>query len=85
MRFDNTEKIISKYFDEKYIHEMEISTNNLQEKLGNYNDLYVLIEDMYVRDVSEVLRVYFAFGKIIEKENSDVEEFKLMVKKQEGW
>ena len=74
----NKNKIYS-FFDKNYIEETGLSTNNLQEKLGNYKDLYVLINNMYVRDLTESLKLYFVSGKLTEKENLKTEEFGLMV------
>ena len=74
----NKNKIYS-FFDNNYIEETGLSTNNLQEKLGNYKDLYVLIDNMYVRDLTESLKLYFVSGKLTEKKNLKTEEFGLMV------
>lgn len=67
------------FFDENYIKETGISTENLQNKLGNYKDLYILIKDMYVRDITMNLKAYFVFGSITEKETLKTEDFQLMV------
>ena len=74
-----TKNQIYNFFDKDYIHEAGIFKNNLQEKLGNYNDLYVLIKDMYVSDMSGFLKVYLVSGTLTEKENLKKEEFKLMI------
>ncbi len=78
-KVENNKKRIYSFFEKDYITETELSIDNIQEKLGNYNDLYVLIEDMYVRDITETLRIYFVFGNITEKDNSRTENFELMV------
>ena len=70
----NKRSLIS-FFDEGYIIETSLSTDNIQEKLGNYNDLYVLIENMYIKDITVNLKAYFIFGTLTEK----TKDFKLMV------
>lgn len=76
---ENGKKRIYNFFDKKYVEETGLTVDNLQNKLGDYNDLYVLVKDMYVRDLSGYLRVYFAFGTLTEKQTLKSEEFKLMV------
>lgn len=72
------EKIYN-FFDEEYIKETKLSPANIQEKLGNYNDLCVLIEDMYVRDITNSERMYFVKGTLTEKDTLKTEEFELMI------
>lgn len=76
---DNRKKRIYGFFEENYIKETGLTTENIQQKLGNYNDLYIIINDMYVRDITENLQVYFVYGDIIEKQNLQTKEFDLMV------
>ena len=76
---ENKRKRIYNFFNENYIQETNLSIDNLQDKLGNYNDLYVLIKEMYVRDITEYCKVYFVFGNIIEKQTLEKEDFKLMI------
>lgn len=76
---ESTKKRIYNFFDENYIKETGLTVNNIQEKLGNYNDLYVLIEDMYVRDVTITLKLYFVSGTITEKDTAKRENFKLII------
>ena len=72
-------KKIYDFFDEKYINETGLTIDNLQQKLGNYKNLYVLINDMYVRDITLTLRAYFVSGTIIEKISQNSESFQLMI------
>jgi len=74
-----TKKRIYDFFDENYIKETGLTIDNLQEKLGNYKDLHVLIEDMYVRDISLGHKIYFASGTITEKRNANSQKFQLML------
>lgn len=76
---DNRKKRIYGFFEENYISETGLTTENIQEKLGNYNELYIMINDMYVRDITENLKVYFVYGDMTEKENFQTKEFGLMV------
>lgn len=76
---ENTKKRIYSFFDEDYITKTGLSTDNLQKKLGNFNNLYVLIEEMYVRDITENLKVYFVFGNITEKLTMKSGKFQLMI------
>lgn len=78
LKEQTVQKIYSS-FEEKTIKEMELSTNNIQEKLGTYNDLYVLIEDIYVRDIQENIKIYFVFGTLTEKDTEEAEKFQLMI------
>ena len=74
-----TKKRIYDFFDENCVKEIGLTIENIQEKLGNYNDLNVLIEDMYVRDVTENIKLYFISGIITEKEKTTKENFKLII------
>lgn len=76
---ENNKNKIYCYFAENYIKETKLNTDNLQDKLGDYKDLYVLIKDMYVRDISGFLKVYFAFGTLTEKQTLETEDFELMI------
>jgi len=67
------------FFNEKYIKESGLTTNNIQEILGSYKNLYVLINEMYVRDITETTKMYFVFGNLINKDTLNKEEFELMV------
>lgn len=79
IEIENTKKRIYNLFDEDYVEETGISISNVQEKLGNYDNLHVFIKDMYVRDLSGYLRLYFTFGTITDKETLKTEDFKLMI------
>ena len=76
---ENYKKQIYSYFDESLIKEMGLTLDNLQEKLGDYNNLYILIKDMYVRDITETIKIYFVLGSLTEKDTLRTEEFELMV------
>lgn len=76
---ENTKTRICNFFEEDYIQKSDMSIDELKDKLGNYRDVYILIKDMYVRDLSGYLKMYFAFGTITEKENLNTEDFKLMI------
>lgn len=76
---ESTKKRIYNFFDENCTKEIGLTTNNIQEKLGNYKDLHVLIEDMYVKDITTTLKMYFVSGTITEKENSKSENFRLVI------
>ncbi|MBQ2835441.1 MAG: hypothetical protein IJE68_01205 [Clostridia bacterium] len=78
-KIENSQKRIYNFFDDNYIKETGLSTDNIKEKLGNYNNLYILIKDMYVRDLTESIKIYFTFGTLTEKDNSKIENFGLMV------
>ncbi len=58
---------VYKCLDEKFISENKITLNNIQEKLGNYEDVITLIDNIYYADVDEFLKIYFVDGKVIEK------------------
>lgn len=75
----NRKKRIYNFFPEDYVQETGLSIDNLKDKLGNYNDLFILIDDMYVRDITDVLKVYFVNGTIVEKQTLETEKFSLMV------
>ena len=79
LQIENRKKRIYGFFEENYISETGLTTENIQENLGNYNDLYVIINDMYVRDVTENLKVYFVYGDITEKQDFHTKEFGLMI------
>ena len=72
-------KRIYDLFDESYKRETGLTVENIQEKLGNYKDVHVLIEDMFVRDITITLKLYFVSGTITEKETSQKEKFELIV------
>lgn len=74
-----TKKRIYNFFDEKYISETGLTVNNIQEKLGNYKELDILIEDMYVRDITIDLKLYFISGTLTETATMKKEQFKLSV------
>lgn len=76
---EGTKKKIYNWIAEENIQESEISIDNIQEKLGNYKDLNVFIKNMYTRELSTNLTMYFVFGTIMEKDNSLTKDFKLMV------
>lgn len=87
---DNIEKEMAKeieanknrlygFFDEIYKNEIGLTITNIQEKLGNYKDLYVLIEDMYVQDITITLKLYYVFGTITEKATANKQEIQLMI------
>jgi len=66
--------------DDEYIKANNVTVENIGEKLGNYKDVVVLINDMYVLDLSEDLQVYFAEGSVTEKsEASKKDKFKMMI------
>lgn len=79
VEIENTKKAIYGLFGNDYIKENGISIDNLQEKLGNYNNIDVFIKNMYSRDLSEFLKLYLVFGTIIENENTTNENFELMI------
>lgn len=76
---ETVKKRIYSFFDENNIKEMALTTNNLQEKLGNYKDIDILIENMYVREVTENLKFYYISGQIVEKDSLEKEKFNLVV------
>ena len=76
---ENIRKRIFNFFDKDYINQKGLTINNIQEKLGNHNNLYVLIEDMYVRDISVNLKLYFVSGTLTESENIETEKFNLVI------
>lgn len=76
---ENKKNKIYNLFDTKYSNENGISVDNIQEKLGNYKDLNVFIEDMYTRDLSENLKLYFVYGTITEKDTLLQQNFRWMV------
>lgn len=76
---ENTKTRICNFFGEDYIQESDISIDNLKDKLGDYDDLFVLIKEMYVRDLSGFLKMYFVFGTITEKDTLKTEDFELMI------
>lgn len=76
---ENIKKRIFSYFEEDCINEIGLTINNIQEKLGNYNDIYILIDDMYVRDITETVNIYFVSGNLIETESLKKEKFGFMI------
>lgn len=76
---ENTKNKIYNLFDTKYSKENGISVDNIQEKLGNYKDLNVFIKDMYTRDLSTNLKLYFVYGTITEKETLSKQDFRWMI------
>lgn len=76
---ESTKNRIYNFFDENYIRETGLTKYNLQEKLGNYNNLYVLIEDILVREISTNIKSYFVFGTITEKNTLVSDKFNLMI------
>ena len=79
IEIENNKNRILSFFDDDCIQEIGLSIDNIQEKLGNYKDLYIHIDDMYVREITESLNIYFVFGNITEKNNLKKEEFEFMV------
>lgn len=80
----NSEKELAKkrlydLFDKSYKQDTNLTIENIQEKLGNYKDVHVLIEDMFVRDITITLKLYFVSGTITEKGTSKKEKFELVV------
>lgn len=67
------------YLREEYIEENNITLNNLQSKLGNYNDVVVFIENMYSVDANEDVRVYFVEGSVVEKSTLETTDFEMTV------
>lgn len=76
---ETVKKRIYSFFDENSIKEMALTTNNLQEKLGNYKDIEILIENMYVREITETLKFYYISGQIVEKDSLEKEKFNLVL------
>lgn len=76
---ENTKKRICGFFDEQYINEKNLTVNNVQEKLGNYKDLCVFVEDMYVKDITITLKLYFVSGTIYETDGTKKEKFELII------
>lgn len=76
---ETVKKRIYSFFDENSIKEMALTTNNLQEKLGNYKDIEILIENMYVREITETLKFYYISGQIVEKDTVEKEKFNLVL------
>ncbi|MCI8291595.1 MAG: hypothetical protein HFJ24_01970 [Clostridia bacterium] len=63
----------------EYIRKNNITLDNIEAKLGSYNDVIVLIDNIYFMDIEETYQVYFAYGKVIEKSNSRREQFAMMI------
>ena len=71
--------MILSFFENDVVQEIGLSIENIQEKLGDYKDLYIHINDMYVREITESFNIYFVQGNITEKETLEREEFGFMI------
>ena len=65
------------YLDKNYIQKNSISIDNIQSKLGNYNDVVVLIDNIYY--ANDQVRVYFVNGNVVEKSSLKKSQFSIMV------
>lgn len=74
-----TKNAIYNLLSKEYIEKNGITVDNIQEKLGNYKDVVIMIDNMYTVDASENVKVYFAYGKVIEVENKKKTEFGMMI------
>ena len=67
------------YLASEYKEKNNITIDNIQEKLGNYNNVQVIINNVYYVDSNENVRIYFIYGNVIEKETREKEEFAIML------
>ena len=74
-----TKNAIYNLLSKEYIEKNGITIDNIQEKLGNYKDVVIIIDNMYTVDASENVKVYFVYGKVIEVENKKKTEFDMMI------
>ncbi len=74
-----TKDAIYNLLNKEYIEKNGITVDNIQEKLGNYKDLAIIIDNIYYVDASETVKVYFAYGKVIEQETKQKNEFAMMI------
>lgn len=74
-----TKNAIYDLLSKEYIEKNGITVDNIQEKLGNYKDVTVIIDNMYYVDASETVKVYFVYGKVIEQETNQKTEFGMMI------
>ena len=56
------------YLDESYIGKNNITKENIENKLGQYKEVVVIINNMYFADVNENVKVYYVKGNVVEKE-----------------
>lgn len=72
------QKNIYSYFDESIISYKNLKSDNLQEKLGIYKNVFVDINNIkYIESIN--LAVYFVDGQVIEKETKQINNFLLML------
>lgn len=74
-----TKNAIYSKLNKEFIEKNSITVDNIQEKLGNYKDVVVIIDDMYSVDATETVKIYFVYGKAIETESKQKTEFAMMV------
>jgi len=72
-------KAIYSFLDEEYISTFKVTENNLLEKLGEYGDISVLTNEMYVSENSTSMATYFVNGRIKDNDTLEISEFTLMV------
>ncbi len=74
-----TKNAIYSRLNQEFIEKNGITVDNIQEKLGNYKNIVVIIDNMYYVEASEAVKVYFAYGKAIETETKQKNEFGMMI------
>lgn len=67
------------YLDIDYIKQNNITIENIQEKLGNYNNIVTIIDEINFAEVNENVRVYFIQGKNVNKETKESTKFNMTI------
>ena len=75
---EQTNNMLYSFFDKSFLDSTNITKDNIQEKLDNYKNLYVDINNIkYIESID--LAVYFVDGQIIEKDTKEKNDFILML------
>lgn len=71
--------MIYNYLDEDYKKDNGINLNNINEKLGDYQDVQTFIDNMYYVDIRENLKAYFVYGEVVEKSDLQKKSYSIMI------
>ncbi len=67
------------YLDSEYKEKNGITISNIQDKIGKYDNVQVIIDNIYYLDSNENVRVYFVYGETVQKETLRKEQFRIML------
>jgi len=76
---EESARAVYSFLDVDYINQFNITTTNLLEKLGKYEDISIVIDEMHVSENSIGMSTYFVYGLIKNNDTLRVSDFVLMV------